>query len=90
MWCSPAPYKEDAEWLKEVELELETFNTQQNVEITQEDVTMQLRKTSNWKAPALDRIQGVWLKRFIFLIQKYTDKGNTVDNYGPKVCLNLL
>ena len=58
MWDSPVPYKEDADWLKEVDLELENVNIQENVEITKEDVTMQLRKMPNWKVPGLDGIQG--------------------------------
>ena len=61
---NPVPYKEDAEWLKEVELELENIKIQEYVEITKEDVTMQIRRVSNWKAPGLDGIQGFWFKRF--------------------------
>ena len=53
---SPVPYREDAEWLKEVELEVENDNIQENVEITKEDVTMELRKMLNWKAPGLEGI----------------------------------
>ena len=49
-WDNPVPYKEDAEWLKEVELELENVNIQDKVETTREDVTMQLRNMPNWKA----------------------------------------
>ena len=59
LWNSPVPYKKDAEWLKEVELELKVFNIQENVEITQEDVTMQLRNMPNWKTPGWDGIQGI-------------------------------
>ena len=55
-WDSPVLYKEDAEWLKEVELELENVNIQENVKITKEGVTKQLRKIPNWKAPGLDGI----------------------------------
>ena len=61
LWDNPVPYKEDAEWLKEVELELENVNIQENVEITKEDVTKQLRKMPNCKAPKLDGIQEFWL-----------------------------
>ena len=49
-WYNPVPYKEDAEWLKEAELELENVNIQDKVETTKEDVTMQLRNMPNWKA----------------------------------------
>ena len=50
LWANPVPYKEDAEWLKEVELELENVNIQDKVETIKEDVTMQLRNISNWKS----------------------------------------
>ena len=50
LWENPAPFKKDVEWLKEVELELQIFNIQDMVEITPEDVTMQLRNMLNWKA----------------------------------------
>ena len=76
MWDNPVPYKEDTVWLKEVELELENVNIQENVEITKEDVTMQLRKMPNWKAPGLDGIQGFWLKRFTSQHQRLTEELN--------------
>ena len=63
LWDNPLPYKEDAEWLKEVELELENINIQKDGEIIKEDITIQLRKMPNWKAPGLNEIQGFWLKR---------------------------
>ena len=47
LWGNRVPYKENAEWLKEVELKLENVNIQEKVEITMEDVTMQLRKIPN-------------------------------------------
>ena len=43
LWDNPVPYKDDAEWLKEVELELENVNIQGKVETTKKDVTMQLK-----------------------------------------------
>ena len=55
-WDNLVQYKEDTEWLNEVELELEISNIQENVEKTKEDVTMQLRKIPNRKAPGLDGI----------------------------------
>ena len=53
------PYKKDAEWLKEVELELENVNIQENVEITKEDVTMQLRKMPKLEGTRVRRNSGV-------------------------------
>ena len=40
LWHNPVPYTEDAEWLKEVELELENVNIQENVEMSKANVTM--------------------------------------------------
>ena len=34
LWNNPVPYKEDAEWLKEVELQLEKVNNHEKVETT--------------------------------------------------------
>ena len=34
LWDNPVPFKENAEWLKEVALELENANIQDKVEIT--------------------------------------------------------
>ena len=76
MWDNPVPYKEDAEWVKDVELKLENVNIHENVEITEKDVTMQLRKMPNWKAPGLDRIQGFWLKRLASQHQRLTEEMN--------------
>ena len=61
---NPVPYKEVAEWLKELELALVNVNIQDNVEMNKEDATMQLKKMKNWKVPELDGTQGFSLKRF--------------------------
>ena len=102
MWDNLLPYKKDAEWLKEVELELENVRIEENVEKNKEDVRMQLRKMLNWKAPGLERekvlnenIQSLsitsWLvKSRTALIQKDPAKGNVADNYRPIACLNIL
>ena len=57
MWDNPILYKEVAEWLNPIELELENVNVQDNAEITKEDVTMQLRMIAKWKELVLDGIQ---------------------------------
>ena len=76
LWDNSVPYKEDAEWLKEVELELENVNIQEKVETTKEDVKMQLRNMSNWKATGLEGIRGFWLKRFTSQHQRLTEELN--------------
>ena len=50
LWDNPVSYKQDVEWLKEVELELENVNIQDKVETTKQDVTMHLRNMPNRKA----------------------------------------
>ena len=45
-------------------MELENVNIPENVEITKEDVTIQLKKMPNWKLAGLDGIQGFWHKSF--------------------------
>ena len=76
MWDSPVPCKEVAECLKEVELKLENISIQEDVKITKEDVTKQLRKMPNWRAPGLDGIQGFWHKRLTNQYQRITEELN--------------
>lgn len=73
---NPAPYREDAEWLKEAELELENVKIQGDVEITKEGVTRQLRKIPNWKTQSLDGIQRFWIKMITGLYQRLTEQLN--------------
>ena len=63
-------------WLKEVEFELESVIIRDNVEITKEDVTLQLRKMLNWKASRLDGIQLFWFKRCTSQHQRLTEHLN--------------
>ena len=76
MWGNPVSYKEDPERLKEAELEVEYANIQDNVEITKENITLQLRKMTNWKAPGLGGIKGFLLKRFSSQHQRLTGELN--------------
>ena len=57
-------------------MELEDGNIQDDVVITKEDVTMQLRKMPNWKAPRLQGILGFWLMRFTSQHQRLTEEFN--------------
>lgn len=60
-WDNPAPYKEVLNGWNSLSC---NWKITENVEITKEDVTKQLRKMPNWQATGFDRIQGFWLKRF--------------------------
>ena len=73
MWDNPIPYKEDSQRLKEVEIKLENGKIQGNVVMTKEDVTMQLGKVPNWKAPDLNEAQRFWIKRFTSQHQRLTE-----------------
>ena len=73
---NPVPYKQDVEWLKEFELELEYVNIQDKVETTNEDVTMQLRNMPNWKATGKEGILEFWLKRFNSQHESLTEELN--------------
>ena len=76
LWDNPLPYKEDADWLREVELELENVNIQDKVEITKEDITLQLRNMPNWKTTGQESILKFWLKRFNSQHQRLTEELN--------------
>ena len=73
---NPVPYKEDAQWLKEVELKLENINIQDKVETTKKDVARQLRNMLNWKAAGQEGILEFWLKRFNIKHQRLTEELN--------------
>ena len=75
-WNNQVPYKEDAEWLKKVELELENVNIEDKVETTKEDVTMQLRNMPSWKAIGLEGILKFWLKSFNSQHQRLAEELN--------------
>ena len=53
-------------------MKLENVNIQENVEITKEDATKQLRKMTQ----GLDGTQGFWLKRVISQHQRLTEELN--------------
>ena len=101
VWDSLIPYKENAEWLKEVDLELENVNIQENAEITKKNVTKQLRnkRFTNQHQRLTEELNKnmhslsipSWLvKSKTVLIQKDPAKGNAVGNYRPIAFLNLL
>ena len=62
IWSVPQEYTKDAEWLKDVQSELEGIDEQQNIKITPEDLKRRFKQMPNWKAPGPDGVQGFWLK----------------------------
>ena len=53
-----------------VEKELEYVTQQGSVNITKEDVSIDLRKVPTWKVPGPDGLHGFWLKKLTSLHQE--------------------
>ena len=53
-----------------VEKELEYVTQQGSINITKEDVSIDLRKVPTWKVPGPDGLHGFWLKKLTSLHQK--------------------
>ena len=51
IWDNPVSHNTGAEWLKDVENELVAIQKQNDITITVAQVTKQLKKMANWKAP---------------------------------------
>ena len=58
IWGTSVDYNHNAEWLTSLVKEMEGVQKQEEAKITFESVTKQLKKTSNWKAPGPDGLQG--------------------------------
>ena len=53
-----------------VEKELEYVTQQGSINITKEDVSIDLRKVPTWKVPGPDGLHGFWLKKLTSLHQE--------------------
>ena len=62
IWSRELTHNKRAEWLENVEKEVERVGKQREIVTTIGCVTKQLRKLPNWKAPHLDGLHGYWLK----------------------------
>ena len=69
LWDNPVGHNRNAEWIMTVEKELECVTQQGNINMTKKDVSIHLRKISNWKAPGPDGLHGFWLKKLASLHQ---------------------
>ena len=58
IWGTSVDYNHNAEWLTSLVKEMEGVQKQKEANITVESMTKQLKKTSNWKAPGPDGLQG--------------------------------
>ena len=62
IWSIAVSHNGNAEWLKDVEKELEAVEKQGDINIMPNDIKTYVRKMANWKAPGPDNIQGFWFK----------------------------
>ena len=58
VWSMRREHNQYAEWLKDWRKQFANVISMEKVEIRQETVKMQYRKTPNWKAPGKDGVQG--------------------------------
>ena len=58
IWDKPVKYKENPEWLRDVEEELTGLGVQDNIHIEVTKLKKQVRKMPNWKSPGPEEVQG--------------------------------
>ena len=74
IWGTSVDYNHNAEWLTSLVKEMEGVQKQEEAKITFESVTKQLKKTSNWKAPGPDGLQGYWIKNSTTVKQRIAEQ----------------
>ena len=71
IWEKDVKHNDEAEWIKEVDSEVERMSTKQNdLTITTEMLRKQSKKLSNWKSPGPDGVQGYWIKHLTTLHER--------------------
>ena len=63
IWNRKVHHKRDAAWLRYLRAN-KNDEKQNDIEITIEMITRQIRKIPKWKCPGPDGVQGYWLKNF--------------------------
>ena len=64
IWGKSVKHNDNAEWLKQLERDLNNVEKQDNVKITAASLKKQLKKMASWKSPGPDGLHGYWLKNF--------------------------
>ena len=70
IWSEKKKHHKDAEWLKDVNKELEQDEGQDKIDITKYKMMRVMRKMPNWKASGHGNVQGYWLKNLTPLHDK--------------------
>ena len=64
IWGKSVKHNDNAEWLKQLERDLNNVEKQDNVKVTAASVKKQVKKMASWKSPGPDGLHGYWLKNF--------------------------
>ena len=76
-------HNKDAEWLEGMKNQLKVqYHDQQDITIDNRMLKQQLSKTSNWKTPCPDGIQGFWIKNLTALNTRIAVQLNDIASSG--------
>ena len=79
IWEKDVKHNDEAEWIKEVNSEVERMSNKQNdLTITTAMLRKQSKKVSNWKSPGPDGVQGYWVKHLTTLHERLATVSNFV------------
>ena len=73
LYSDKGRHREDAEWLKKEEEEMENVVTAKWQDLTESDLLKGCKRLANWKSPGLDQVQNFWLKYLTALQPKLTE-----------------
>ena len=78
IWDDPVTHNASAEWLKDVQNEMNGVGKQENIVLSTEKLKLQLRKVPNWNGLGPDVVQGYWIKYLTPLLERIVAQLNTV------------
>ena len=66
-------YNENAQWIKDQEEELQQINHMELMDLTVEELRVNMTRAANWKSPGPDRLPDFWIKQFMILHKPMTE-----------------
>lgn len=78
IWEDNKQHNHEAPWIESLKEENSTIPEMEWRDITALEVSKQLKRAANWKAPGLDGVQNFWLKSFTKLHCRIADAYNNV------------
>ena len=77
IWSNEKDFNQNAEWIKEQEIQNESIATQEWEDINLDEVRTALAKANKWKSPGIDKIPNFWLnvltETHVEMAQQYND-----------------